>query len=151
VIKIEFSSLSYVQFDRRKVRSAMGKAARIVAKSLKASVGQRAGGGRVYLRNGRRYSASSPGAAPVRLTGALWRSVKGRPSKRGYAMFVSATAPHAHLMELGTRLSKPRPAFGPAFAMHLSQIQDLLRAAVGEGLTVAAGTPGQPPRETEVN
>lgn len=151
MISIEFSSLSYVQFDRRKVRSAMGKAARIVAKSLKQSVGKRGGGGRVYLRNGKRYTASTPGDAPVRLTGNLWRSVKGRPSRRGYAMIVSATAPHAHLLELGMRFSKPRPAFGPAFAMHFGQIQDLLRAAVGDGLTVTAGTPGQPPRATEVN
>lgn len=149
MIKFEFESLDYVQFDRRAVRSAMGKAARIVAKHLKASMGK-GGGGRKRGR-GSVHSGSAPGQPPARFTGTLFRSVKGRSSRRGYALVIEAIAPHARLVELGTRRMAPRPAFAPAFTAQRGAIQDLLRAAVGEGLTVIAGKPDQPPKDVEVN
>ena len=150
MIEVSFSSLSYTQFDRRKVRAAMGKAARLIAKALKASIGKRSGSGRVYRRGRRNYTASAPGHPPVRFTSNLWRSVKGRPSRRGYAMIVETTAPHSHLLELGTRRSAARPSFAAALGNNADAIQGLLREAIGSGLTVTAGSPGQPPKSVEI-
>ena len=69
MIEIKFEAINYTQFDRKAVRSAMAKAARLVAKQLKSSMNSRSGSGRVYIRRGRNYTASSPGEPPVRESG----------------------------------------------------------------------------------
>jgi hypothetical protein len=150
-VQVEIEAVNYLQFDRRQVRSAMGKASRIIAKNLKSLVSRRAGSGRTYVTPGRSYTASSPGNPPVRLSGALWRSIKGRASRRGYAVVVSAIAPHAYLLELGWRSAAARPAFVPIFERDGVVIENLLRAAVDQGITVTVGRPGQPPKATEIN
>ena len=139
MIDIKFASISYTQFDRKGVRSAMGKAAR-----LKKLLAGTAGHGRVYRRAGRVHTASTPGSAPTRYTGNLQRSVRGRASRRGYAFLVSAIAPHAHLLELGTSRMAARPAFAPIFGSEATAIEDLLRGAIDKGITVTAGTPSEP-------
>ena len=103
-----------------------------------------------YRRGGRVYTASAPGAPPARFTGNLFRSMQGRASRRGYALVVSAIAPHAALLELGTRRMDPRPAFEPTFADR-GMVVDLLRAAYGSGIVATAGQPGAAPAAVEIN
>ena len=150
MLTVTFESLDYSQFDRKQVRSAMGKGARAVTKELKALVNRAGSGGRTYVRGGRKFTASLPGHAPGRFSGNLFRSMAGRASKRGYALVVQAKAPHAHMMQLGTRNMAPRPAFEAAFAAQAGTVQELLRAAIGDGLHVIAGKPGSPPQSVEV-
>jgi hypothetical protein len=149
VIQIRFAELNYTQFDRRQVRSAMGKGARAMARRMKQVVGS-SGSGVQYRRGGRVYTASAPGAPPARFTGNLFRSMQGRASRRGYALVVSAIAPHAALLELGTRRMDPRPAFEPTFADR-GMVVDLLRAAYGSGIVATAGQPGAAPAAVEIN
>jgi hypothetical protein len=151
MIEIKFASVSYTQFDRKGVRSAMGKAARIVAAQLRKLLNTRGGSGRVYRRGGRAHTASASGSPPARFTGNLVRSVKGRASRRGYAFVVSAIAPHAHLLEMGTERMTSRPAFAPIFGKQAGAIEDLLRTAIDKGITVTAGSPGQSPKGVEIN
>lgn len=146
-MKIEF--VGYTQFQRKHVRSAMGKGARVVAAELKRSVNRR-GGGRVYQRRGGSHNASAPGQPPARFTGNLFRSMQGRASRRGYAIVVSAFAQHARMLELGWRSAAPRPAFEPAFTRKGGDIVGLLRTAVSVGLTATSGEPGRAPAEVEV-
>jgi len=75
LIRVKFDEISYSQFDRRHVRSAMGRAARARANTLKQTV-RGSGAGRVYGR----HTASAPGQPPARYTGNLYRSMKGRAS-----------------------------------------------------------------------
>lgn len=150
MIELRFDGpVNYSQFNRSEVRKAFRKAGAAVAKKLKASINRRSGGGEVYRYKGKTYRASAPGNPPVRLTGNLFRSVKGRASRRGYALVVQALAPHAHLMELGSVRMARRPAFASAFIEARSIVNDLLVAAVGDGLTVTAGQPDSPPKEVE--
>lgn len=122
-VKIEY--VAYSVFDRRGVRSAFGKAGRLVAKEAKRE-------------------------AP-RLTGMLWRSISGRASRRGYAYRVAALAPHAYLVELGTRKMDPRPVLPPAVAAQAGAVLDLLRGAIGDGLVSVTGRAGKAPAKVEVN
>jgi hypothetical protein len=149
VISIRFAELNYTQFDRRGVRSAMGKAARVMARQMKQVVG-RSGSGTQYRRGGRTWTASAPGQPPARFTGNLFRSMQGRASRRGYALVVSAVAPHAALLELGTARMDPRPAFEPTF-QNRGMIVDLLRAAYANGIVGTPGQPGAAPATVEIN
>jgi hypothetical protein len=149
VIQIRFAELNYTQFDRRQVRSAMGKAARVMAREMKRVVGS-SGSGTQYRRGGRTWTASTPGAPPARFTGNLFRSMQGRASRRGYALVVSAVAPHAALLELGTARMDPRPAFEPVFSQR-GVIVDLLRAAYSGGIVATPGQPGAAPAMVEIN
>lgn len=149
MIDIRFQSLNYLQFNRKAIRSAMGKAARVVAKQVRALARNSPGSGRQYMVDGRVHTASRPGEPPARLTGTLAKSIKGRSSKRGYALVVQALAPHAHLLETGTARAGARPYFRPAFASNVDQVQALLVTAYGEGITVTPGAPGKPPKDVE--
>ena len=149
MIQIRFAELNYTQFDRRGIRSAMGKSARVMARKMKQVVGG-SGSGVQYSRGGRVHTASAPGAPPARFTGNLFRSMQGRASHRGYALVVSAIAPHAALVELGTRRMDPRPAFEPTFSQS-GMIVDLLRAAYANGVVGTPGQPGAAPATVEIN
>jgi hypothetical protein len=149
VVRVRFSEISYSQFDRRHVRSAMGRAARAMANTLRQSVRGK-GSGAVYTRAGRAHQASAPGQPPARFTGNLLRSMKGRASRCGYALVVSAIAPHAALLELGTRKMDPRPAFEPVFADR-GLIIGLLQTAYARAITATPGQVGRPPKAVEIN
>jgi hypothetical protein len=138
MISIKFASINYTQFDRKGIRSAMGKASRLVAKQLKATINKRG-------------TVSAPGEPPARQSGGLLRSVKGRASRRGYALVVSAIAPHAHPLEGGYKHAAARPYFAPTFAGQADAIQSLLRDAIDQGITVTSGAPGSAPRAVEIN
>jgi Bacteriophage HK97-gp10, putative tail-component len=125
--QVKFEYVNYAKFDRRQVRSAFGKAGRLVAREAKRQ------------------------AAPQRRTGALWRSISGRASRRGYAYRVAALAPHAYLLELGTRYIEPQPVLTPVVAAQAGAVIDLLRAAVGDGFFGAPGAVGKPPAAVEAN
>lgn len=150
MIQIDKLEVNYSQFDRRQVRSAMGRAARAMAANLKRQVSGGGGSGRTYRRRGSDYTASAPGQPPGRLSGGLMRSMRGRPSRRGYAAVVSALAPHAHLLELGWRHAAPRPYFGPTFG-NQELIVSLLRAAYEKAAVAVPGQPGRPPKTVEIN
>jgi hypothetical protein len=149
LIKVKFAELSYSQFDRRQVRSAFGKASRAMAARLKTTVGG-GGSGAVYRVRGRTYTASGPGSPPVKFTGNLLKSMRGRASRRGYALVVSAVAPHAALLELGTARMEPRPYFEPTFS-DTEMIVGLLRAAYATAPVATPGSPGSPPATVEIN
>jgi hypothetical protein len=149
MIQVRFAEISYSQFDRRHVRSAMGRASRAMAAKMKTVVGG-SGSGQIYRRGGRVHTASAPGRPPARYTGNLFRSMKGRASRRGYALLVSAIAPHAALVELGTRRMEPRPAFEPTFAER-GLVIEALRAAYGRAIIATPGQVGRPPATVEIN
>lgn len=128
--------VSYVQFDRKAVRAASRKG----GQQMRAAI-RKLGGGR---------AVSPPGSPPGRRTGALWRSVYGRASARGYAMVAGTAATHGHFLELGTRRMDARPLVQPAFAGKQSVIIGLYRDAIGKGITATVGAPGQPPAAVEI-
>jgi len=149
MIQVTWKELNYVQFDRRAIRSAFGKAARTMAGNLRKTASG-GGGGVTYRIGGRSHTASTPGGPPARFTGNLVRSMKGRASRRGYALVVSAIAPHAHLLELGARHMAARPAFAPVFADR-SLILGLLQTAYAQAPVGTPGSPGAAPRTVEIN
>lgn len=148
-VTVRFEYTLYSQFERKAVRSAMGKAARLMAREAKRAAASKSGSGAVYTARGRNYQASAPGQPPVRLTGNLWRSIKGRASRRGYAMVVQTLAPHAHLLELGTRKGAARPLLPPVVEEQAGAVLDLLRVAIADGLTVVTGAVGKAPAKVE--
>ena len=145
LIRVKFDEISYSQFDRRRVRSAMGRASRAMANTLKQTVRGK-GAGRIYGR----HIASAPGQPPARYTGNLLRSIKGRASRRGYALVVAAIAPHAAMLEMGTRRMDPRPAFEPVFAER-ELIIGLLQTAYARAITATPGQVGRPTKSVEIN
>ena len=149
MIQVKFEEINYSQFDRRFVRSAMGRASRAMAAKLREQV-RGSGSGRLYRRGRRVYTASAPGQPPARYTGNLMRSMKGRPSRRGYALVVSALAPHSALLELGSRNVEPRPYFEPTFADR-ELVIGLLRSAYAAATVATPGQVGRPPRTVEIN
>jgi hypothetical protein len=149
MITVKFEELDYSQFDRRQVRSAMGRAARALTNVLKGQV-KGGGAGETYRRNGREHTASAPGQPPARYTGTLLRSMKGRASRRGYALVVAAVAPHAALLELGSRHTEPRPYFAPTFTDR-DLVVGLLRTAYARAVTTVPGQVGRPPKTVEIN
>lgn len=149
MISVKFSELNYSQFDRRQIRSAFGKAARVMTRNLKTTASG-GGGGITYTIRGRQHTASAPGSPPARFTGNLLKSMKGRASRRGYALVVSAVAPHAHLLELGTVRAAARPFFAPTFADR-GVVIAALQAAYAAASVATPGAPGSPPREVEIN
>lgn len=149
MITVRFDEISYAAFDRRHVRSAFGRAARVFAKNLKNQV-RGSGSGRSYVIGGRKHTASAPGRPPARFTGNLYRSITGRASRRGYALVVSAIAPHAHLLELGTSRMAERLYFDPTFEDR-AVVVDVLRGAYERALMGVKGAAGRPPKSVEIN
>jgi hypothetical protein len=145
LIQVKFAEINYSQFDRRHVRSAMGRGARAMAARMREQV-RGSGTGEVYGR----HTASAPGQPPARYTGRLMRTIRGRASRRGYALVVSTVAPHAALLELGTRHMEPRPAWEPTFADR-DLVVGLLRGAYAAAITATPGQVGRPPRSVEIN
>ena len=149
MIQVKFAEISYSQFDRRHVRSAMGRAARAMAARMKQTVGG-SGTGAEYRRGSRQHTASQPGRPPARYTGRLLRSMRGRASRRGYALVVSSVAPHAHLLELGSARMDPRPAWAPTFVDN-DLILGLLKSAYSAAIQATPGAVGRPPKSVEIN
>jgi hypothetical protein len=61
--------------------------------------------------------SSAPGEAPAVQSGMLYKSIRWTRLKLGKekgARRIRATAPHSHLLELGTKSIAPRPSLRPA-------------------------------------
>lgn len=109
---------------RKEVAGLMEGAAETVRDDVRNQIRNEPKTGRWYTRRGIRYQASAPGQAPAYATGALFKTIGIKKS--------SGTKPNARLiadgvyrlMELGTRLMRPRPAFVPAFKRNAKAIID---------------------------
>jgi HK97 gp10 family phage protein len=135
-IQVKIDYTRYMQFDRKAVRTAARKGGALLRKEAR------------KLASANRPSA--PGEPPGRVTSMLFRSIYGRSSKRGYAMVAGTTAPHAHLLEIGTPNMAARPLMPMALANQRDAVTGLFIDAIGAGCTVIDGSPGVPPKEVEV-
>ena len=112
------------------LRAPIVEALRVTAQDIRrdaaATIRRRSGGGRQY---GRRR-ASAPGAPPARFTGRLAASLRVRVNARRLAARVIVGAPHAHLLERGTRRMAARPFLGPAEKRHDEKLESRLRIGI---------------------
>lgn len=109
------------KLDDSEMCAAVNEGARAVRNNARRLIRAKDKGGREYTRprgEGRqKYRASKPGEAPARFSGHLADHIRMWPAKRGgrrVVAHVSASSPHAHLLEFGTVSMAPRPFLGPA-------------------------------------
>lgn len=102
-------------YDKASLRKVMRAAGAEVAQASRAMLRQTAGSGRLYrgpggsaaaYRGGYKagaYRASAPGAAPVRVTGALAGSIKVRPYRSGEGVAIRDTQFYALFLQAGAQ------------------------------------------------
>ena len=72
----------------------------------------------------KKYTASAPGEAPARRTGALATDYK--PKVKGFIGIVGSMLLYALMLEKGTKKMAPRPHLGKAFSMSKADIIRIL-------------------------
>lgn len=130
-----------------KIRAPIVEALRVtandIARDARASIRKRSGGGRSYPRGAGSYRASAPGEPPVQFTGTLLaRGIHVKLRARDLVARVLARAPHAHLLESGTKLRivkktgrssgrmEARPFLRPAEKRHGEKLIARLRIGI---------------------
>jgi hypothetical protein len=88
-----------LEFDKKMLRATMRAAGSEVAAQARVLVSRSGGSGRLY----RGRKSSSPGEAPVRLSGLLSRSFKVRVFKSGEGVAIRDTAFYAKFLETGAQ------------------------------------------------
>jgi hypothetical protein len=100
-LKLTVSSWGAVALDAREVRKLMRAAGNDVKSKTSRLINKSVGGGRTYYGPAGRYRASSPGAAPVRVSGDLRASLRTYVFKSGEGFAVRARAAYATPLEGG--------------------------------------------------
>ena len=78
----------------------------------------------------RLHKASAPGEVPANDLGMLAASVEAEVDPVQFNLVLSANAPYARALELGTSKMLPRPFLRPALARWRGRIVDALQAAI---------------------
>lgn len=78
----------------------------------------------------RLHRASAPGEVPANDLGMLAASVEAEVDPAQFNMVLSASAPYARALELGTSKMLPRPFLRPALVRWRGRIIDALHAAI---------------------
>jgi hypothetical protein len=155
-------------YDKKLLKQTLRVAGNEVAAQTRRLIRASAGGGRVYYGSGGssgyrggyrsgRYAASSPGQAPVSVTGTLLKSIKVRPFASGegvairegafYALFLAAGArggigsgkagvkgQRNKRSRVGARVLAPRPSLSTALAMREASLGNRIAAAAVAGV-----------------
>lgn len=157
-------------YDKKILKQTLRVAGQEVAAATKRLIRSNAGGGRIYYGSGGssaayrggyksgRYTASSPGQAPVSVTGTLLKSIKVRPFKSGegvailegvfYALFLSAGARggigsgkagvkgrrNKKRLIFGTRVLLPRPSLETALKQRQAGLESRIVTAATAGI-----------------
>lgn len=100
-LKLTVTSWGTVALDKRELRALMRAAGNDVKSKTARLINKSQGGGRSYFGPAGRYTASSPGAPPVRVSGDLRSSLRTYPFKSGEGFAVRARAPYATPLEAG--------------------------------------------------
>ena len=100
-LDVRVSGAALFVFEKKALKKLMRQAGAEVAGVARSLIRRRAGGGRVYVRDGRRYAASQPGGAPVKLSGGLLRGIKVRPFKSGEGVAIRDSEFYALFLEKG--------------------------------------------------
>ena len=102
-LDVAVSGAALFVFEKRALKKLMRQAGAEVAATARSLIRRSAGGGRVYIRDGRRYQASQPGAAPVKLSGSLLRGIKVSPFRSGEGVAVRDAEFYALFLEGGAK------------------------------------------------
>lgn len=88
--------------------------------------------GRIYVRNNPRrvHQASAPGQAPANDTGRLVASIEADVDPQQFNLVLSASAPHARPLELGTKDMAPRPFLRKTLWEFRQRVINALHAAM---------------------
>lgn len=100
-LKLTVSHWGTIALDKRELRKLMRAAGNDVKNKTGRLINQSQGSGRSYFGPAGRYRASSPGAAPVRLSGDLRSSLKTFVFKSGEGFAVRARQFYALFLETG--------------------------------------------------
>ena len=93
----------HLAYDLKETRAALRKVAQAAARDARKAASRSSGGGRTYSMGGRRYTASAPGEAPVKRTGALAKSIRARAGgRKKLSARVVAGAYYSTMMEVGS-------------------------------------------------
>lgn len=170
-LKLRITSWGEVALDKKGLRALMRGAANEVKSKTARLIAKEAGGGRTYYGGGGsayrgayrpgRYTASAPGAPPVKVTGSLRNSLKSYVYKEGvgfavrerqfYALFLEAGAQgggnpgsrgqrargrrHRARRTYTARVLAPRPHLNRVMADEHARIDARVKQAFAQGLT----------------
>lgn len=128
-----------IDFNKRQLRKALRKGAQLVRREGRKLAGKKQGSGRRYRVWGDiPHQASSPGAPPAKLTGALQRSIFYRTLDRdGLSLSVGPSVRrvfYARFLAFGTQKMEARPFMEEALSRHEGPIRNLLRGALKDSL-----------------
>jgi hypothetical protein len=104
-LKLTVSSWGEIALDKKEMRALMRAAGNSVRSKTAKLINQSQGGGRIYRYRDREgtYTASVPGAPPVRVSNKLRASLKTYAFKSGEGFAVRARQFYALFLEVGAR------------------------------------------------
>lgn len=102
-LEVQVSSAGLIVNEKKQLKKLMRQAGAEVASVARALIRRSEGGGRTYYRDGKKYQASAPGAAPGSVSGALLRGIKVRPFKSGEGVAIRDTEFYALMLEGGAK------------------------------------------------
>jgi hypothetical protein len=100
-LKLTVTSWGVVALDKREIAKLMRAAGNDVKSKTARLINKSTGGGRSYFGPAGRYTASSPGAPPVRVSGDLRSSLRTYVFRSGEGFAVRARAGYATPLEAG--------------------------------------------------
>lgn len=102
-LTVGVSGSALLVYEKKTLKKVMRQAGSEVAAVARSLIERGSGSGRVYIRKGRRYQASRPGAAPVKLSGNLRRGIKVSVFKSGEGVAVRDKEFYARFLEAGAK------------------------------------------------
>lgn len=100
-LKLTVTHWGVIALDKREVKKVLRAAGNDVKNKTSRLIAQRDGGGRTYYGQQGRYTASTPGSPPVRVSGKLRTSLKTFVYKSGEGFAVRAREYYALFLETG--------------------------------------------------
>jgi hypothetical protein len=111
-LKLVVSSWGDVMVDKRELRKLMRAAGNDIKNKTSRLINQRNGGGRSYYGPQGRYTASTPGSAPSRVSNTLRASLRTYVFKSGEGFAVRAREFYALFLEVGASGGGPHGGKG---------------------------------------
>lgn len=168
-MNVKMRGTSVLTFDKKGLKKTLRKVGNEVAAAAKQQLRSTSGSGRTYYNSGgnvygkpyitRRYRASGPGQAPVKVTGNLVKKIKVRVFKSGEGVAIRDNAFYSAALEKGAagggkprgargslrgrmrklasntaRILRPRPFLSKALESRASSIQSRLKASIEQGI-----------------
>lgn len=108
---------------KEQIAEAIKDGAESIQKTAQESIKSGAKSGKVYKTSRGKHQTAAPGQPPAEYTGKLRKSIKIKYSQRGLVAEVGSKAPHAHILEYGTKRQKKRPFMFPALLKERPKIE----------------------------